>query len=77
MSFKYHENNSDSNIYADEKTSNYYYSKSEDLANKYSQADNLFSKLFVKYLSPGSRILDIGCGSGRDLANLMAFCVLQ
>ena len=70
MIIKYPENNPDSNIYADNRTSSYYSSKANALANKYSQADDLFSKLFIKYLSPGSKILDIGCGSGRDMVNL-------
>ncbi|MCF6335621.1 MAG: class I SAM-dependent methyltransferase, partial [Spirochaetales bacterium] len=70
MSFKYPDSTNDPNIYADDKTNSYYSSKAADLANKYSKADDLFSKRFVKYLSPGSKILDIGCGSGRDLANL-------
>lgn len=70
MSLKYPDSTNDPNIYADDRTSSYYSSKAKVLASKYSQADDLFSKLFVKYLSPGSKILDIGCGSGRDLANL-------
>ncbi len=70
MSYKYPDSTNDHNIYADDRTSNYYSSKADALANKYSKADDLFSKLFVKYLSKGSRILDIGCGTGRDLANL-------
>ncbi len=70
MSYKYPDSTNDPNIYADDRTSSYYSSKAKVLASKYSQSDDLFSKLFVKYLSPGSKILDIGCGSGRDLANL-------
>jgi len=71
MSFKYPDNtNNDSNIYADDRTSNYYSSKSTSLAEKYSKADDLYSNIFLKYLDKGSSILDIGCGSGRDLANL-------
>ena len=70
MSYKYPDSTNDPNIYADDRTSSYYSSKAKVFASKYSQADDLFSKLFVKYLSPASKILDIGCGSGRDLANL-------
>ncbi len=51
-------------------TGRYYSSKASELVDQYSRAGNLFSRLFVKYLSPGSTILDIGCGSGRDIANL-------
>jgi SAM-dependent methyltransferase len=67
---KYPENTFDSNIYADESTSKYYSSKSFDLADKYSKTEDHFSKLFIKYLSRGIKILDIGCGSGRDLSNI-------
>ncbi len=73
MSYKYPDSTNDHNIYADDRTSSYYSSKADALANKYSQADDLFSKLFVKYLSQGSKILDIGCGTGRDLANLSRY----
>ena len=71
MSTNYPENKTDPNIYVDDRTNSYYSSKSFDLAGKYSKADDLFSKLFVKYLSPTSKILDIGCGSGRDIAGLL------
>ena len=71
MSIKYTDSPTDSNIYADEKTAGYYASKAADLAAKYAKADDLYSKLFVKYLTPRSRVLDIGCGSGRDLASLL------
>ena len=71
MSIKYPDSPTDSNIYADEKTAGYYASKAADLANKYSKADDLFSKLLTKHLLPDSKILDIGCGSGRDLTNLL------
>ncbi len=71
MSTKYPENKTDPNIYIDDRTNSYYSSKSFDLAGKYSKADDLFSKLFIKYLSTTSKILDIGCGSGRDIANLI------
>ncbi len=70
MSYKYPDSTNDPNIYADDRTSSYYSSKSFNLADKYSKTEDLYSKMFVKYLSPGSKILDIGCGSGRDLANL-------
>jgi len=70
MSYKYPDSTNDPNIYADDRTSSYYSSKADALANKYSKTDDLFSKLFIKYLSTDSNILDIGCGTGRDLASL-------
>ena len=70
MSFKYPDTSTNSNIHVDEKTVGYYASKSATLADKYSKAGDLFSSLFQKYLATGSKIMDIGCGSGRDLANL-------
>jgi SAM-dependent methyltransferase len=70
MSNKYPESSPDSNIFADDRTISYYSTKASELADKYSRTDDLYSKLFVKFLSPGSNILDIGCGSGRDMSNL-------
>lgn len=70
MSIKYSDSSNDPNIYADDRTNSYYSSKAAELTYKYSDTVDLYSDIFVKYLSPGSKILDIGCGSGRDMANL-------
>lgn len=70
MSSKYPDNTNDANIYADDKTRSYYASKSTSLAEKYFRTKDHFSNLFFKYLDSGSSILDIGCGSGRDIAGL-------
>ena len=71
MSFKYPKSGPDTNIYADDRTNSYYSSKAAVLSEKYSKTDDLFSRLFVKYLSRGNNILDIGCGSGRDISGLI------
>ncbi len=70
MSFKYPDSSNDSKIFADERTVSYYSSKAAHLAEQYSEAGDLFCSLFEKYLNPKSTVLDIGCGSGRDLAAL-------
>ncbi len=73
MNYKYPDSTDSTNTYADDSTGRYYSSKASDLAEKYSRAGDLFSGFFEKYLSPGSSILDIGCGSGRDMANLAKY----
>jgi SAM-dependent methyltransferase len=70
MSLKYPENGTDSIIYADDRTNNYYSYKSAVLAEKYAGAVDLYSSMFKKWIPAGGKILDIGCGSGRDLATL-------
>jgi len=71
MSYKYQDNTEDTNICADNRTSSYYTSKAYALAKIYSKSKDHYSKLFSKYLSPGSTILDIGCGSGKDMTDLL------
>ena len=44
MSFKYQEGSTDSNIYADDRTSRYYSSKTDELTEKYSKTNDLFSR---------------------------------
>jgi phage repressor protein C with HTH and peptisase S24 domain/SAM-dependent methyltransferase len=42
-----------------------------DFASRYAQADvTALHRLLLRYLVPGSRVLEIGCGSGRDAAFL-------
>ena len=49
-------------------TINFYNSKSIDLINRYDNADMTeLHKIFLQYIKPRCRILDIGFGSGRDL----------
>lgn len=56
--------------HSDIRTERYYSDNALILKEKYSGTEDLFSPLFLKHLPTGSRVLDIGCGSGRDLAYL-------
>ena len=71
MSLKYPESDTDSLIYSDDRTTGYYSTKAPVLAEKYGGVDDLYSNMFKKWFPAGGKILDIGCGSGRDLATLM------
>lgn len=50
-----------------DQTIEYYEKNAEDFVNSTINADmsNLYA-VFEKYLFPGCKILDLGCGSGRD-----------
>lgn len=53
-------------------TLRYYESNAADVAASYEQVD--FSRVvdsFTAHLPPGARLLDLGCGSGRDSARLL------
>ena len=54
----------------DLKTINYYSSNAHDLAQRYEAAPSSLAPHFASAFTPGGRVLDIGCGSGRDLAEL-------
>jgi SAM-dependent methyltransferase len=54
----------------DQKTLNYYKLNAKDLAERYEAAASSLAPYFASAFSPGGRILDIGCGSGRDLTAL-------
>ena len=46
----------------------YYHTHAQDYFNQTIEVDpSSFLLPLVKYLTPGSKILDIGCGSGRDM----------
>ncbi len=54
----------------DKPTLNYYSTKAGEVAERYEAAKNSLSARFISSFEQGGRILDIGCGSGRDLADL-------
>jgi SAM-dependent methyltransferase len=56
----------------DSATVNYYSQNAQTVAERYESVVSSLSKSFGEAFEPRSRLLDIGCGSGRDLA-LLAF----
>jgi len=56
----------------DERTLSWYDSQSVELAARYESAVSPLAGYIQRVLRPGGRVLDIGCGSGRDLAVLLA-----
>lgn len=57
----------------DAATVNVYDGHAAEFARRYAEADAAaLQQLLLRYLTPGSRVLDIGCGSGRDAAFLAA-----
>ena len=57
----------------DTATVNVYDGHAAEYARRYAEADvAALQQLLVRYLVPGSRVLEIGCGSGRDAAFLAA-----
>jgi 2-polyprenyl-3-methyl-5-hydroxy-6-metoxy-1,4-benzoquinol methylase len=54
----------------DKPTLDYYAHHASEVAQRYEVAPSPLAHRFAKSFSSGGRILDIGCGSGRDLAQL-------
>ena len=54
----------------DQQTLAYYTANAQDLAQRYESATSSLAVHFPSAFVPGGRVLDIGCGSGRDLAEL-------
>jgi SAM-dependent methyltransferase len=54
----------------DDPTLNYYSKNAKDVAQRYEAAPSSLAPRFSNAFVSGGRILDIGCGSGRDLAEL-------
>ena len=54
----------------DSSTLDYYSANANDVAQRYEAAQSSLGERFATAFAPGGRVLDIGCGSGRDLAEL-------
>jgi 2-polyprenyl-3-methyl-5-hydroxy-6-metoxy-1,4-benzoquinol methylase len=54
----------------DKNTVNYYSQNAQQVADRYEAVVSSLSEHFLVAYKPNSKILDIGCGSGRDLAVL-------
>lgn len=54
----------------DQNTVNYYSLNAQQIADRYEAVVSSLSEHFVVAYKPNSKMLDIGCGSGRDLAVL-------
>lgn len=54
----------------DKATLDFYAANANDVAKRYEAAHSSLGSRFSTSFAPGGRILDIGCGSGRDLAEL-------
>jgi SAM-dependent methyltransferase len=54
----------------DSATLRYYSNHAQAVAQRYEDVPSPLASRFASVFSPGGRILDIGCGSGRDMAEL-------
>jgi len=54
----------------DVRTLDYYMAHAREVAQRYEAAPSSLAARFNSAFAPGGRVLDIGCGSGRDLAEL-------
>ena len=52
-------------------TMSYYRHNAAEVASRYEAVNSPVASFFQLAFAPSSRVLDIGCGSGRDLAALL------
>jgi 2-polyprenyl-3-methyl-5-hydroxy-6-metoxy-1,4-benzoquinol methylase len=55
----------------DRQTFEFYRANAPETARHYAGAESSVARLFPVAFSPGARVLDLGCGSGRDLDALI------
>lgn len=55
----------------DKSTLNYYFTNASDVAKRYEDVPSALGNRFDVAFPSGGKVLDIGCGSGRDLAVLI------
>lgn len=56
----------------DARTVDFYDSHAAEMAEKYNQVESPLKSTLPRILKAGNKVLDIGCGSGRDAAMLLA-----
>lgn len=56
----------------DPQTASYYQTQAANVAARYEAVASPVERYFTAAFAVGSRVLDVGCGSGRDLARLLA-----
>lgn len=58
--------------YMDAQTAHFYEVNATDIARRYEGVSSPVERYFPASFLPGAKVLDIGCGSGRDLSRLLA-----
>jgi 2-polyprenyl-3-methyl-5-hydroxy-6-metoxy-1,4-benzoquinol methylase len=55
----------------DPKTLAYYTENATEISRRYESVVSPVERYFALAFTPGARVLDVGCGSGRDAARLL------